>query len=472
MRLLHYSDVENVYDAPARAGRLAGLLCDLDGPDALVVGSGDTTAPGVLALVERGHQAVDFFERVGADFDTFGNHEFDYGVDSTRDLVADSPQTWVSANVYDDDGRFAEEAGAVPHAVREVDGERVGVFGVTDPATDSLNPEAAGLTFTDPYEAAAEAVAALSAADVDWLVALSHLGAGDDGLAERFDLDAVLGGHVHTERVDRIDGTTVVRPGVNGEVVLELACDDDGVRVERHETASAPVDRRLADALDGRVAAAGLDEAVGHAPRPMPRDEATVTAGECRVGNFVADAYRHATGADVGLQNSGGIRAGPPLSGEVTLADLVSVVPFAAPVVRAELTGAELLELFRETSAAGVDFGEPDWWHGHLSGATVVWDDAAGELLEARVDGDPVDPEAAYTVGTAEYLLHTDHEFGTLTERHRAGEAGIQHDALLDYATECGLDVRVEGRIRRVGTETGDASPPGAGDCAAGVSDR
>ncbi|WP_162224209.1 hypothetical protein [Halorussus salinus] len=41
MRLLHYSDLENVYDRPERAGRLAGCIDALRDDETVVVGTGD-----------------------------------------------------------------------------------------------------------------------------------------------------------------------------------------------------------------------------------------------------------------------------------------------------------------------------------------------------------------------------------------------------------------------------------------------
>ncbi|RLM57417.1 bifunctional metallophosphatase/5'-nucleotidase [Halobellus sp. Atlit-31R] len=450
-RLLHYSDVENVYDDPVRVGRLAGALRSLSGDDALVCGSGDNTSPGVLSLIERGRQALDLFRAVDADVETFGNHDFDYGPETARSLVAAAPQTWVSANVYERDGdRFAAED-VVPHTVRTVDGVRIGFFGVTDPATPSLNPMAGELQFTDPYEAAETAVADLRAAGVDCVVALSHLGGGDDELAHRVDVDVILGGHVHAERREWVEDTLLLRPGANGHVVFEVAFDRSGaIDVTRRETADAPIADDVVEALRGRVDAAGLDEVVAHVDQPLDRSESTVFGGEARIGNFVADAYRWSLDADVGLQNSGGIRDGPPLSGDVSVADLVSVIPFEEHVVRAELTGTELWDVFRESAAAVVDFGEPEWWHGHVSGAELRWDDDANELLAARVGGAPIDPDETYTVATSAYLLHSDHEFPTLEERHRAGEGEIQFEVLAAYAREFGIDAAVDGRVRRV----------------------
>ncbi|MFC7068469.1 bifunctional metallophosphatase/5'-nucleotidase [Halobaculum lipolyticum] len=450
-RFVHYSDIENVYDGPERAGRLAGLVTELDGPDAAVVGSGDDTAPCVAAAVSAGRQALDLYRAIDTDVETFGNHDFDFGPEATRDVVADSPQTWVSANVRDEDGEpFGAAEGVVPWTVERVGGERVGFFGVTDPATDSLNPMAADMTFTDPYAAARDCVAALRGEGVDRIVAVSHLGGGDDDLARVDGVDLVLGGHVHSERTDYVDGVLCTRPGVNGHAVLEVTLDDDGARVERHSPADAPVNESVADALRERIAAAGLDEVVGRVDEPIARTEAAIHGGECRIGNLVADAYRWGADADVGLQNAGGLRLGHDLAEEVTLADLLSVLPFEEPVVEAELTGAELLDAFRQLTATAVDFGEDHWWHGHVSGAAVVWDDERGDLLSATVDGDPVDPDRLYTVATPEYLLHSDHEFPSIDERHRAGEHGIQHEVLAAYVREFGIDPRIEGRIRRV----------------------
>lgn len=78
LRLLHYSDVENAYDDPGRVGRLAGLLQELEGEDALLCGTGDNTSPGVLALVTRGEQALTLFEAIKPDVATFGNHDLQF----------------------------------------------------------------------------------------------------------------------------------------------------------------------------------------------------------------------------------------------------------------------------------------------------------------------------------------------------------------------------------------------------------
>ena len=443
--LLHHSDIENVYDDSERAARLAGALAGREG---VVVGSGDNTAPGVLPLVTDGRQALPFYRAAGTRVETFGNHDFDFGVDATRELVADAAPTWVTVNVRDETGApFDRHEGVEPWVVHEIDGKRVGFFGVTDPATDSLNPAAAQLGFDDPLPAAREAVADLREAGVDHIVAVSHLGQGDDDLARIDGVDAVLGGHVHSRRVETVADTLVTRPGVNGHAIVAVELTDDGANGELIEIGDdAPREPAVTTALSDRVSEAGLDETVAHVDGRVERTEATIHGGESRVGNLVADAYRSAAETDVGLQNAGGIRLGEPLTGAVTVADCIGVVPFEEPVVACAVTGAELRSLAREMSASVVDFGDPDWWHGHVSGLELVWDTAAERVERLRVGGEPVVDDETYTLATAEYVLHSDHEFPTLTERHRIGEHGIQHEVLADHLRERGAP-RVEGRV-------------------------
>ncbi|WP_138007202.1 bifunctional metallophosphatase/5'-nucleotidase [Halalkalirubrum salinum] len=450
VRLLHYSDIENIYDEPDRVGRFAGLLSALDGEDALVVGTGDNTAPGVTSLVSNGRQALDLYSAIDPDLETFGNHDFDYGPDAAAEIVADSPQTWVSTNVRTRAGdRFAADAGVVPTATRTVDGVTIGFFGVTDPATPSLNPMATELAFDDPIEAANEAIETLQTDGVDRIVALSHLGSGDDELARKTDVDVILGGHIHRERIDRIDGTLLTRPGVNGETVLEVVLDGTEPTVQQHTLNGAATVDSIVASLRGRLEAAGVDTVVGTVDDAIDRDPETVHGGECRIGNFVADAYRWAADTDVGLQNSGGIRPGMPLYGEVTIADLISVIPFEEPVVSIELTGEELWSAFESLGAPAVDFGADDWWHGHVSNATVRWDEDANELTAATVGGEPIDPDRIYTVATAEYLLHSDHEFPVIDSTHYLDDHGVQHEVLASYARTHGINPAIEGRIVR-----------------------
>jgi 2',3'-cyclic-nucleotide 2'-phosphodiesterase (5'-nucleotidase family) len=446
-RLLQYSDVENAYDDPERIARLAGLIdARRDGATA-VVGTGDDFAPGVLSLVTEGRQSLDFYRAVRPDVETFGNHDFDYGPEAARAIVADSPQTWVTANVRQDDAPFAAAEGVTATTVRRVGDAEVGFFGLTAPETAASNPGADGLTFADPLPAARAAVADLHEQGVDHVVALSHLGDGDAELARAVDVDCVLGGHLHEKTVDEVAGTPVVRPGVNGHRLVEV--DLDTGAVELHAVADGPVHDGVRAAMRAHHRAADLSEVVTTVSEPVRRDEPTVFGGEARVGNFVADAFRHAgveRPVDLALQNSGGIRSGPPLSGAVTVADLVSLVPFEERVVAVEVEGARLRAALA-SAADSVSFGAEGWWHAHLSGASVRYDRQAG-LTSATVGGESLAEDRTYTLATSEFVLGASDEFPALDETLSVVERGaVQYEALVEHARENGVRAPIGGRV-------------------------
>jgi len=438
VRLLHYSDVENAYDDPERIGRLAGAIAQRRNDETLVLGTGDNTGPGALSLATRGAQSLPFFAAVEPDAETFGNHDFDYGPSRTLELAERSPQPWLTANVFDGEDRFGYPDATAPAIERNVDGTSVGLIGVTDPATPEMCPPAAELRFEEPIDHVERQCARL---DTDYVVVLSHVGGLDEEIARRTPVDAVLGGHVHEERVTWVDDVPCTRPGANGAVLLEVDLAEQ--RVTRTPVAEAPVDETVAAAMRERFAAHDLDEVVAHAPRPIDRSRETKRAGECAIGNFVADAYRWAADADVGLQNTPGLRSGPPIRGAVTVGDIVSLVPFDAAVAVASVTGTQLQSIFEQAEGSRMpELG--DYWHAQISGATVH----RGAAIEVTVDGTPIDPADRYTVATTEYLLVTDTEFPALGEADRIDRLDRQYEVIAAYANAVGIEPTTDGRIQ------------------------
>ncbi|WP_197075912.1 metallophosphatase [Halostagnicola sp. A56] len=289
VRLVQYSDVENACDYPRQIGRLVRAIRERSSEDALVLGTGDNTSPGVLPLVTRGKQALEFYDAVEPDVETFGNHDFDYGVEATLEIVRDSPHQWVSANVFRNGEPFGTEVGVEPWVTIDRNATTVGVTGVTTPRTGSLNPMATGIEFRDPVDAAEEAVADLRREGADIVVICSHLGRGDDDLAREVDADVILGGHVPSTRLERIEGTLVTRPGDGGDAIVEVCiASDPESNIVRTDAYAPAMD--VVETFRNLEASAGLAEVVATVDEPVKRTESTLFGGESRVGNFVADA--------------------------------------------------------------------------------------------------------------------------------------------------------------------------------------
>lgn len=452
VRLLQYSDLETALDDPHRAGALAGAIETHNGPDALVLGSGDNTAPGALSLATRGRAALTFFRALTPTADTFGNHDFDFGPQTACELAADAPQTWLCANAEDDDGRFAADA-TKPSTLVDVEGGTVGVIGVSHPETARMNPAAAGVQFTDPVPAIREQEGDLRERGADYVVVISHCGKHDAQLARETDVDAVLGGHVHDVYAEVIAGTPVVRPGRDGRYFAEVRLGSKAAvtihEVAGHTTDTQHIDTDLVEELETMLEAHGLDEVVTTVDVPLERTEAAVTEAGSPIGCLVADALRWKTGADVALSPPGAIRSGEPLVGEVTAAELAGLVPYDDRLDVVELSGERLREAFVAVPFGYHDDGHPDRHCSHVSGVRLVWDDAAGELETVTVGGDPIDPDRRYTVAVADYLVQTDHVNDAFDTSDVVQTYGIARHAVVEYAREVGLQPPEEMRILR-----------------------
>jgi hypothetical protein len=126
--------------------------------------------------------------------------------------------------------------------VREIDGQRVGIFGITGPAPQMLSPPRGGVALTaqEPIAAARRAVAELRRT-CRLVIALSQLGLEEDARLARevAGIDVILGGHTRAlTPVPRIEGSTLIlHAGAKGmrlgRLELEVAPGREGPWVAR-----------------------------------------------------------------------------------------------------------------------------------------------------------------------------------------------------------------------------------------------
>ena len=120
---------------------------------------------------------------------------------------------------------------------------------------------------------------------------------------------------------------------------------------------------------------------------------------ESLLSNLIADVLREAAAktlgrpADMGLVNMGGLRSSLT-RGDITLENVYEILPFENTLCVMTLKGRVLRQLFENIA---VRRGEG------VSGVKLVVS-KDGRLLEASVDGQPVDDDQTYTVATLDYL--------------------------------------------------------------------
>ncbi|MDQ3459330.1 MAG: 5'-nucleotidase C-terminal domain-containing protein [Deinococcota bacterium] len=472
--ILHDTHFHGKYGAEdeANIARYAALVKELkEGRDnVLFVGNGDDLAPSLLASVYRGEHVVGALNAMGLDFNTYGNHEFDYGPDSLVAMLERSTFRWVSGNIVDNRSGdvFGAEQGAARYLVHEMpSGLRVGVTGFAPPDTPEVTTLGAHAEMADLFESAREVVAGMRADGAQVVLVLSHLCAPDaERLAAEVDgIDAIVGDHCAgvLEEPEVVNGTIISRVGDEfdylGELTLVVAGEEVvDWRFTLHEVSADiepdPEVLAIVNSYEEELDAA-LAEPVGETTTPLEVRRAAVRSEETNLGNFVADVMREWAEADIGMQNGGSIRADRVIEpGPLTLRDVIETLPFENHVVKLEVTGETLLEML-ELSVSSVEEG-----HGRflqVSGLSFSYDPGAepgSRVREVLVGGEPLEPGASYTLATNSFLATGGDGYEMLVgvpvliDEH----AGPLHADLVEEAIRVGSPIgpELEGRIRTV----------------------
>jgi 5'-nucleotidase / UDP-sugar diphosphatase len=396
-----------------------GLEAEHSPEDVLLLDGGDllsgTPLTDILVRGARGGAMLEFMELVGYDAWVVGNHEFDKGYDNIATLVAESSIPVVSANLDAPDGSGPAIPGLRDSVVRLVNGLKVGIIGATTEGLGHLaSPETMAHIDLRPVVESVAAEAARLSPEVDLLVALTHIGLdADRALAQAVpELDLIVGGHSHTRLEDAVmEGETViVQAGDYGKAfgMLRLTVGDDGLESFDYGlvdlvpgTAPGAPSAEMTALVEGYQARVDADygQAISDAPRSLGRNY----SAESDMGNWTSDVVRHATGVEVGLYNTGGIRA-DIVAGPITKMDLFEVFPFGNQVVTFELTGAELLSILLGNA---IVTSEGEGGLIPVSGATVKWREVLGapELVEILVAGEPLDPDRVYRCASNSYVV-------------------------------------------------------------------
>jgi len=317
--------------------------------------------------------------RMGYDATTFGNHDFDLGPDGLARSIGVATQdgripTILAANSHFSAQdptlaglqRLAKDGLIRGHLVIERGGIRFGLFGVIGKEAQIYATGRGAVEFSDAIETAKEAVRVLREMEkVDVVICLSHGGVEkgkDGGYSDGDDvrlpaavpgIDVVIGGHSHTMLQEPIivnGRTPVVQTGFEGKNLGELviSLEDGKVTVDTYRLhpidASTTGDRTISETIDqfkSSVNAAvfasrgfSIDQPLAMAPQDLPNTFLDLVAGT-PLANLCTDAYRIATGADIGFSANGMMRA--PLlrgkSGVITVYDVFAVAPLGAGVV-------------------------------------------------------------------------------------------------------------------------------------------
>ncbi len=439
----------------------------------VLLNAGDTFQGTLYFNTYEGLADAALLTQMGMQAGTVGNHEFDRGVDVLATYASAVGWPLVAANVNLENepklkGKIAK------YVVLQVGGEKVGIVGADTTEVPNISSPGPTVEFRDVVPTVQAAVDELTAAKVNKIVVVTHIGYKEDQamVARLRDVDLVVGGHSHTPLgTPEIAGwakaagpyPTVVKDlkGVEvpivqayewGKVLGRIQIEFDGAGKVKKVKEAAPIVvdetipedprvRAMAQAFERPILAV-QNAVVAEARTALTRER---EGGDSAMGDVIADAMLEATksqGSVVAFINQGGVRSGID-EGPITYGEAVSVMPFNNTLTILDLTGAEL-------KAALLQGARSPAHGGQLTPSTGFAYKIVGDDVQATLAGEPLDPAKTYRVTLLGFTASGgDSHFVLRDAKGRRVDTGlIDIDALVAYLkAHSPLDRKAEGRV-------------------------
>ena len=475
--ILHTNDTHGRTEAEPYISQMASELKS-NGENVLIFDSGDRLHGQVTANLSEGESMISVMNAVGYNGMVPGNHDFSFGFERLKELSELARFPMLAANIKDSNGTNVFEQ----YKIFDFDGVKVGVFGIATPETltktDARN--VAGLNFEEPAKTGAAMVAALQAERCDIIIALTHLGEDlssdfsnrSDALAAVPGIDLILDGHSHTllESGRVVENTLIAQVGNYGQNigVVELVISSGKVSKsakiielselsELSENSRLFGDPKIIEVIEAEEAKIEAERAeietttsvvVGYTPVRLEGEREFVRKGETNLANVVTDSLIHATGADIAIYNGGGIRESIE-PGDITMGQVLTVLPFSNSVITLELSGADILKALEH----GVS-GYPELTGAYIQVAGLEFsfnpDANPGErVVEVKLsNGKVLEEEQIYTVSTIEYLVLGGDGYVMLESGENLIYYGDDAEAFANYLkTAPDIKAEAEGRV-------------------------
>ncbi len=499
LSLMHTNDTHgHIEDIAKRATAIKEVRAEK--PDALLLDAGDVFSGTLFFNEFLGQADLEFMNHLGYDAMTFGNHEFDLGSSpeghkALADFVKGAKFPFVSSNVdFSADSLFTglqhREISETPAdgniyngIVKDINGEKVGIFGLTTEETADISSPG-NVEFEDYIQKATETVAAFEAQGINKIVAITHIGFDDSSvydndleLAKMVDgIDIIVGGHTHSTLAEPVlidegtQPTLIVQTGDYGKNLgtLDVGFDENGVIMNYSSELI-----KIADKAEDAVVAAMLkpyadqvaaveNQSIGvTADVVLDGVRENVRTKETNLGNLITDgmlAKAKTINPDtvVALTNGGGIRASFD-AGDITVGEVLTVMPFGNSLAIMNLTGAEIKTALEhsvsQAPAANGAFLQ-------VSGLKFTYDSslAAGsrvtsvEVKDAAGNFAAINDTATYAVATNTFTAKGGDGYTVFADAYadgRVSEPGfVDYEIFIDYLKQStNVNPAVEGRI-------------------------
>ena len=375
-----------------------------DGPFLILSGGDMWTGPAISTWFD-GQSMVEVMNTMGYSAAAVGNHEFDFGLDGLSQRAAESNFPILSANIrYRSDGSIPTDIGIEPYTIVELNDIHVGIIGLTTTRTPyTTNPAVvSAFEFVDYEVALREIVPEVRAAGAELILVPAHICKDEliDLAGQISDLGVHMlgGGHCNELFAEEVDGIVILEGGFHltsyARATFEFDTATDTV-VEAdygiNFNAGGPADPQVEEVVAHwkEEVDAELDQVIGYTESGIGRQSQ-------QMHDLITETWLIGyPAADIAVTNLGGIRAAFQ-PGDITLADVVGVLPFNNVIVEVQLTGSDVFRLLNEDRIA-------------IGGAGL-----SGGHWILKSNGETIDPDQVYSVLVNDFMYAGGDSFGFL----------------------------------------------------------
>lgn len=408
---LHFVAINDIHGCMDRSATLGGVIDSLRAlyPNLTVFSAGDNRTGDPISDMykEPSRPITEVMNAIGVKASAIGNHEFDNHISGFRRQVELSTFPYLCCNAKFPDSMNVK---VDPYKIYDIDGVKVGVIGVVQVNPSRGIPDChvdncRGVTFTEP-QSAIEKYVDVVRKQCDVEVLLSHNGCNNDSIsAEKFpQIDVIMGGHTH-----RLLPANNIYKGVlitqsNNKMRnchhITITVEDGKVISKKSEIIQVQYSKLSSQKIADMVAQFSNNPVLTE----VLCNNVTPINGYEKLGCLMADGQRYGSGAQIALQNGGGVRFSSFSKEKFTVMDILQLDPFGNIIFLYKLKGSELIEAIRS-------FRENDeGMEGYTSGCSyeiTVDAQKPSKVLDVKVvneKGKPIKARKIYTVAVNSYV--------------------------------------------------------------------
>ena len=430
-----------------------------NGENVLILSAGDLFHGQLIASLSRGESIVNIFNMVGYNYITAGNHDFNYGLDRLKEIESQGKFKILVSNVVD------KATGAnifLPYDIKEIDGLKVGIFGLSTPETlakTSGRKSLEGTEFLSPIETAKKIVNELKSQGCKIIIAITHLGLDDatlyenrsNSLAENVpEIDLIIDGHSHTELKNglKVNNTLIAQTGEHGNNigVVELKFSDSeknnsvlektAYLIKMSDNKDILPNKNVLNVIEeeNKKIESFASKKVGKIEFELDGKREHVRTVETNFFDLLTDAILEKTKSDLVILNGGIIRDSIQ-AGEITVGDIYKSLPFENTMITQNIKGREILK--------ALEYGVsqyPNVFGGNLQVGGIKFKFDPNKRAGERIydiyfldSGEKFDLDKEYNLATTKFTFEGGDGYDMFTKNESYTEYNSPQEMLIEY---------------------------------------